>query len=88
MEKNEKELRSSATRSADIDTAFFDLNYASEQDIQAIEDLTPELAQALVEHRPFQSMDDVRRVPGMTEDMIDILLRAGATVGDAKLGLK
>jgi DNA uptake protein ComE-like DNA-binding protein len=84
MEKNEKELHSSATRSADIDTAFFDLNSASEQDIRAIEDLTPELVRAICDHRPFQSMEDVRRVPGMTEDMMDVLLRAGATVGDAR----
>ncbi|HEY0457361.1 MAG TPA: helix-hairpin-helix domain-containing protein [Verrucomicrobiae bacterium] len=73
---------SSATRSADIDTGFLDLNTATEKAIAEIPDIGPELARELCSHRPFETMEDVRQVPGMTEDMIDALLRGGAMVGN------
>ncbi|MDB6034623.1 MAG: hypothetical protein JWM16_4961 [Verrucomicrobiales bacterium] len=82
MEKQEQQYHSSAQRSADMDTAFFDLNKANENDIRAIQDLPADLGKAICDHRPFSSMEAVRNVPGMTDDMMDILLRAGATVGN------
>ena len=68
-------------RSADIDLGFIDLNTASEKDLAGISWLGVERARDLIKHRPFTHMDDVRRVPGFTEDIIDQLVRGGATVG-------
>lgn len=69
-------------RSADIDLGYIDLNTASEQDLAAIPWLGRERAQELVRHRPFTHMDDVRRLPGFSEDIIDQLVRGGAIVGN------
>ena len=71
-----------AIRSADIDLSYFDLNTVAEQDLAGIPDIGPERARLLVEHRPFDSMDDVARVPNFSEDEVDILRRAGAFVGE------
>lgn len=84
MARQEQELHSSASRSADMDMAFLDLNSAREEDMRQIDGFTPELIKLVCDHRPFKSMDDLRRVPGMTEDMVDVLLRGGAMVGDPK----
>ncbi len=69
-------------RSADMDLGFIDLNTASEQDLANIPWLGHRLARMLVDQRPYTNMDDVRRVPGITEDIIDQLVRGGATVGN------
>ncbi len=68
-------------RSADIDLGFIDLNTASEKDLANLGWLGADRAKELVRHRPFTTMDDVRRVPGFTEDIMDQLIRGGATVG-------
>ncbi len=70
-------------RSADIDLGFIDLNTVSETDLANIPFVGIERARDLIRRRPFTNMDDVRRVPGITEDFIDQLVRGGATVGDA-----
>ncbi len=74
--------QNTGTRSADIDLGYIDLNTASEQDLAAIPWIGPERARALIRHRPFTHMDDVRLVPGFTEDILDQLVRGGATVGN------
>lgn len=71
-------------RSADLDLTWIDLNTAGEKDLAGIPWIGAERARELIRHRPFHRMDDVRRVPGFTEDIIDELVRGGATVGDAK----
>ncbi len=68
-------------RSADIDLGFIDLNTASEKDLANIAWIGAERARELIRHRPFNHMDDVRRVPGFTDDIIDQLVRGGATIG-------
>jgi len=74
----------SGERSADIDLGFIDLNTASEKDLAAIPWLGRTLVRELIQRRPFNSMEDVRRVPGFTEDILDQLIRGGATLGDGK----
>lgn len=69
-------------RSADIDLGFFDLNTVSESDLANLPFVGLDRARDLIGGRPFTNMDDVRRVPGVTEDFIDQLVRSGATVGD------
>ncbi len=68
-------------RSADIDLGYIDLNTATEKDLAGIPWLGSERAKEIVRHRPFSNMDDVRRIPGFDEDVIDQLVRGGAMVG-------
>jgi DNA uptake protein ComE-like DNA-binding protein len=79
-----KDVMKQATgeRSADIDLGYIDLNTASEQDLANIPWIGQERARELIQHRPFKHMDDVRRVPGFSEDITDQLVRGGALVGD------
>ncbi len=74
--------RDTGTRSADIDLGFTDLNTVSETDLANIPWIGRERAQAIIHQRPFGSMEDVRRVPGMTDDVMEALLRGGVMVGN------
>jgi DNA uptake protein ComE-like DNA-binding protein len=74
--------KDTSIRSADMDLAYIDLNTATERDLSDIPWIGPELARNIMRSRPFGHMDDVRQVPGVTEDIMDELVRGGATVGD------
>ena len=73
--------KDTAIRSAEMDLGFIDLNTASENDLAQIPWIGKEKARKLMEARPFENMDEVRDVDGITEDDVDELLRGGATVG-------
>ena len=76
------EKRDTNIRSADIDLGFFDLNYAAEQDISQIPGISNELARAIIQNRPYRSIEEMQeKVPGLTQDNLDELTRAGASVG-------
>jgi DNA uptake protein ComE-like DNA-binding protein len=72
--------KETGTRSVDMDLGWIDLNTATEDDLANIPWLGRDLARRLIEHRPFTNMDYVRKVPGVTEDIVDTLVRGGATV--------
>jgi DNA uptake protein ComE-like DNA-binding protein len=77
-----KEKKDTAIRSADIDLAYFDLNYASEQDIAEIPGVGSDIARGIIRGRPYTEIDELfDKVPGFTDDHYDELVRAGATVG-------
>ncbi len=76
--------KDTAIRSADIDLGFLDLNTASEADLAQIPWIGKDRARELVQHRPFHEINDLRRIPGFTDDIVDELVRGGATVGDAQ----
>ena len=67
-----------------------DLNRASAQEIAEadIPQVSLERANDLVEYReengPFQSWDDVKRVPGFSQGMIDNLRQSGVTLGGTR----
>ena len=82
MNQQTKMEKDVSIRSAEMDLGFVDLNTASEADIAAVPWIGMELARELIRRRPFQTMDDVRKVPGMTDDLVDELLRGGAMVGE------
>lgn len=58
-----------------------DLNTVSEQELADLPMVGPERAKDLVAHRPFESWDDVRKVPGFSVGMIDDLKSGGAVIG-------
>jgi DNA uptake protein ComE-like DNA-binding protein len=68
-------------RSADLDLGYVDLNTATDDDLAGIPWIGRKIAEELIRHRPFNTMDDVRRVPGVTEDIMDELVRGGIVVG-------
>lgn len=61
-----------------------DLNKASEQDLEKLTGIGAERARALVGHRPFHSWEDVEKVPGFSEGMLEDLKNSGATIGKSK----
>jgi DNA uptake protein ComE-like DNA-binding protein len=71
----------SGERSADLDLGYIDLNTATEDELAQIPWIGGRAARILVQERPFENMDDVRRVPGITEDIVDQLVRGGVQVG-------
>ncbi|MGZ4974208.1 MAG: ComEA family DNA-binding protein [Limisphaerales bacterium] len=77
-----KEKKDTNIRSADIDLGYFDLNYAAEQDIAQIPGIGNQLARAIIQNRPYRTIEEMMdKVPGLTSDNLDELTRAGASVG-------
>lgn len=44
--------------------------------------LGPERARRILANRPYRSWDDLKRVEGLTDNIVDALKRAGAELGD------
>jgi DNA uptake protein ComE-like DNA-binding protein len=58
-----------------------DLNSATLDEIAALPMVGRQRAQAIVDHRPFNSWEEVRRVPGLDAGMVDDLKSGGARIG-------
>ena len=58
------------------------LNTADEEELSIQVGLGPERASRILASRPFRSWDDVRRIEGMTDAIVDELERCGAVLGD------
>ena len=58
-----------------------DLNTASEQEIADLPMVGADRARALMEARPFKTWDDIERIPGFGQGMIDDLKSGGAQLG-------
>jgi len=59
-----------------------DLNKASEQDLQRVGGIGEERAKRIVENRPFQSWEDLKKVEGFNEKLVEDLKQYGATLGE------
>jgi DNA uptake protein ComE-like DNA-binding protein len=62
-----------------------DLNSASEEELADLPMVGAERAHRLIEHRPFESWEDVERVPGFDLGMVDDLRSGGAQIGGNRL---
>lgn len=58
-----------------------DLNAASEDELAEDVGLGPGRARRIIESRPFKDWDDVRRVEGLTDTVVNELQQAGAVLG-------
>jgi DNA uptake protein ComE-like DNA-binding protein len=58
-----------------------DLNSASEQDIERVGGLGPDRARRIVQARPLRSWEDVKRIEGFSDKLVDDLKDSGATLG-------
>lgn len=60
------------------------LNTAGIDELQEIEGIGPERAEAILryreEHGPFNSWEDFDKVPGLSERMIEVVKRSGAII--------
>ena len=57
-----------------------DLNHASVEKIASLPALGDEHAREIVRYRPYASWDEVARVPGMTAELVDAVVGAGASI--------
>jgi hypothetical protein len=58
------------------------LNTASEDELSAKAGLGPERTSRVLAGRPYHSWDDVKRLEGMTDAIVEALQTAGAVLGD------
>ena len=54
------------------------LNTASEDELEKVGGLGPERAHRLVQSRPYRTWDDVKRIEGFSDKLVEDLERAGA----------
>lgn len=58
-----------------------DLNSATAEELDRIGGLGEERARRIAENRPFRSWDDLKRVEGFSDTLVDDLRQAGARLG-------
>jgi hypothetical protein len=58
------------------------LNTASEDELSIDVGLGPQRASRILASRPFHSWNDVRRVEGLTDAIVEALQRGGAELGE------
>jgi DNA uptake protein ComE-like DNA-binding protein len=58
-----------------------DLNSADLDTIAQLPMVGEKRAHFIVDHRPYESWDDLRKVPGLSEGMINDLKNSNATLG-------
>lgn len=63
------------------DAKGVDLNSASEQELERVGGLGRERAQRLIQARPLHSWDDVKGIEGFSDELVEDLRQAGATIG-------
>jgi DNA uptake protein ComE-like DNA-binding protein len=58
-----------------------DLNAASRDELERVGGLGSHRADRIMRQRPFQSWDDLRRIEGFSDKLVQDLRQAGATLG-------
>jgi DNA uptake protein ComE-like DNA-binding protein len=56
------------------------LNTASEEELERVGGLGRERAQRIVSNRPFRSWDDIKKIEGFSDTLVEDLRQAGAEV--------
>lgn len=57
-----------------------DLNTATSEELARLPGIGADKAWDLMQHRPYRDWEDVRRIPGFSQDAVEVLQRAGATI--------
>lgn len=66
---------------------FLDLNTATEEEIGSVPLIGPSHARELIKRRPFNSFEDVKRVPGISTEQLNALVDAGAVVSQMEVSV-
>jgi DNA uptake protein ComE-like DNA-binding protein len=65
----------------DGEKLIIDLNTADEDTLAGFENVGNDRARALIAHRPYKNWDEVRKVPGIGPEVVDILSLGGVQIG-------
>lgn len=65
------------------DAGGIDLNSASEEELEQVGGLGHERAERIIHSRPINSWEELEKVPGFSQTLINDLKKAGATLGRA-----
>lgn len=58
-----------------------DLNRASREELERVGGLGPDRAQRIVQQRPIRSWEDLKKIEGFSDTLVEDLRKAGATIG-------
>ncbi len=61
-----------------------DLNKASEDQLERVGGLGRERARRIIQARPLKSWDDVKRIEGFSDKLVNDLRQAGARIGGGR----
>lgn len=61
-----------------------DLNTASREQLERVGGLGQDRAERIIQNRPIRNWDDLRRVEGFSETLVEDLKQAGATLGSRR----
>ncbi len=83
---NPRERRSVKTKEVDMpqqfgETRTVNLNTASIDELEKLAGLGRDRAQKIIDHRPFESWDDLKRIKGFHESIVNALKGTGAIIG-------
>jgi DNA uptake protein ComE-like DNA-binding protein len=57
-----------------------DLNSASREELERVGGLGPDRAQRIVQQRPIRRWEDLRKIEGFSDTLVQDLRQAGATI--------
>jgi len=63
------------------DANSVDLNTASQQELERVGGLGTDRARRIIQARPLNSWDDVKKIEGFSDTLVNDLKQAGARIG-------
>ncbi len=80
MNKGPNDCRQTAAPNRLVGAKPINLNTADSEDLAKLPGIGPDKAWDLIEHRPYVSWEDVKRVPGITPQTVEVMQLSGAII--------